>query len=545
MADSLEDGEGLSNEAQNCDLEADFPELSDFVANIDGEINDDHNLQHTTDSTPCLESIGTQNQSSGHLCQSLHQTPDFPSIALQPFPSPSAMSDGGECADYTSSERTSTDVGLTIHHDLFFRPTFLTIQVKYLLDHYSKNFLRIFSILDNKNTPWSSFHLPRALQCCSEPEVSGKSTPARSALLHAILSVSAYNLQCRHASQGQESAARKWAEVGLKYRMEALLFLKTSAGDPLVASTNAEYKELLAAMLSMVTVDVVSGDTRTCGLHLSGCESLIRARRRGGVKISSKTKALHRIFFYLRVMQDATEFTCSAFQPARTSTESHQSGPDDFETYLDPYEPLVDETFDSASYELIYGLPQSLLVLVHKTCSLLQKINTCNGAAFSPRMIPVCDQLEDDILEWPVEQEVARSERTRMDDRNCRILQHHIRAFHNATIIFFCRKIRFMNRKHLQQYVKAVICHLEEIKSIKGKEIINARPLLWPAFVAGEQAIDESTRGRFLKWFHIIEQHGVATAKLTRASLEEIWQRSSHNHLQAPIRVLHTQLMLT
>ncbi|GME49846.1 hypothetical protein FDECE_9932 [Neofusicoccum parvum] len=230
------------------------------------------------------------------------------------------------------------DFGLTIDQDLFFRPAFLTIQVKHLLDHYSKNVLRIFSILDNKNTPWSSFHLPRALQCCSELEVVGRSTPARSALLHAILSVSAYNLQCRHASQNQEAVARKWAEIGSKYRMQALDFLKTSAGDPLVATTNSEYKELLAAMLSMVTIDVVSGDTRTCDIHLNGCESLIRARKRAVVKTSSKTKALHRIFFYLRVMQDATELTCNAFQSSDHERGEHgRAGPDDFETYLDPW----------------------------------------------------------------------------------------------------------------------------------------------------------------------------------------------------------------
>ncbi|KAL1619155.1 arginine metabolism regulation protein II [Neofusicoccum ribis] len=365
-------------------------------------------------------------------------------------------------------------------------------------------------------------------------------------MLHAILSVSAYNLQCRHASQNQEAVARKWAEIGSKYRMQALDFLKTSAGDPLVATTNSEDKELLAAMLCMVTIDVVSGDTRTCGIHLNGCESLIKARKRAGVKISSKTEALHRIFFYLRVMQDATELTCNAFQsPDHERGERGRAGPDDFETYLEPCEQLADEGFDSASYELIYSLPQSLLVLVHKTCKLLQRMNRADAVTFQRLLMPACDQLEEEILDWPVEEEVAKLGGARMDKGNCVILQHHMRAFHNAAIIFFCRNIRFMDRRHLQQYVKAVIHHLDEIEKIKEKEMINAGPLLWPAFVAGEQAIDSSTRAQLVGWFNRIERHGVATAKLTRASLEETWERAARNHSQVPISVLHTQLMLT
>lgn len=516
-----------------------FPELNDFITTSDDDIVTDNYSQPATEVMPHPEISGGQCPNS----EQIPLAPLFQSVISEHFPSPAEQANRSQYTDETSPDQTNADCSLSIRSDLFFRPTFLTFQVKHLLDHYSRNVLRIFSILDNKNTPWSSFHLPRALQCCSELEVVGKSTPARSALLHAILSVSTYNLQCRHASENQDAVARKWAELGMKYRMEALQFLKTSAGNPLVATTNAEYKELLAAMLSMVTVDVVSGDTRTCGTHLNGCESLIKARRDDG-RGSAKTKALHRIFYYLQVMQDATELTCNAFRPANNHAGCSISDFNDAE-YLDLYEAPIDEKLDSASYELIYGLPQSLLVLLHKVCNLLQNINSSENAAIAPSLIQACDQLEDEILDWPVEEATARLKTTRLDEPNSLIIQHHVRAFHNAITIFFCRNIRLMNRRYLQGYVKNVISNLVEIEKIKEREMINAGPLLWPAFVAGEQALDHATREQFVHWFNVIEKHGVGTAKTTRASLEDIWQHSSHNHPQAPVGILHTQLMLT
>lgn len=182
------------------------------------------------------------------------QTPYFPPISMEP------LIHTPRASDFTDLHRAGQD-RRTHHSDiplehLLFRPTFLTVQVKYLLDHYSNNVLHIFSILDNKDTPWRNFHLPRAYQCCTELEVVGKSSPARSALLHAILSVSAFHLQNKHMHLNQTETAMKWANIASTHRFQALDYLTTSAADPLTASTNSEYKELLAAMLSMVTVDV-------------------------------------------------------------------------------------------------------------------------------------------------------------------------------------------------------------------------------------------------------------------------------------------------
>lgn len=283
-----------------------------------------------------------------------------------------------------------------------------------------------------------------------------------------------------------------------------------------------------------IILKVVAGDTKTCGIHLDGCLSLIRARRQTDVKLSSKTKALHRIFFYLRVMQKAMPTGCEAESTDGTMAShdnqdgGYQAGSEELETCLDAQESSQGE-FDSASWELIYGLPQGLIVLVWKTTKLLQELRhqATNPPAHdrTSTIATMCDQIEDEILDFPVEQAIARLDKAaNMSKGNRQILKHHIRAFHQATIIFFSRSVRFMHRRHLQQYVHAVLHHLNEIEAVKARAGINAQPILWPAFVAAAQAIYPAVRNEFARWFERIEQHGVGTSRRTREALEELWR---------------------
>lgn len=273
----------------------------------------------------------------------------------------------------------TTDLGRS---RILFNPTFLTVQVRLLLDHYCQHVLPIFSILENGNTPWRYFHLARSFQCSSEMEITGTSTAARKALLYAVLACSAYNLHSRYICQEQCDAAKCWARIAFNHRLQAVKCLRESAGTRGVASTNAEYKDLLAAMLSMVTIDVISGDTRTCGIHLDGCESLIVAylsHPSKSQKSSHTIRALHRIFFFLRSMQEGTLRMCDV-APAGIPNENSQARLqgrsnallEELESTL-----AIDEHREepvNSSCELIYGVPPKLLALLRRACRLLERL---------------------------------------------------------------------------------------------------------------------------------------------------------------------------
>ncbi|KAJ5272982.1 hypothetical protein N7478_008107 [Penicillium angulare] len=59
-------------------------------------------------------------------------------------------------------------------------------------------------------------------------------------------------------------------------------------------------------MLSMVTINVMSGDTSTCSVHLDGAEKLISHMNIQKSIFSRRTKSLHRIYLHLRVVYEST-----------------------------------------------------------------------------------------------------------------------------------------------------------------------------------------------------------------------------------------------
>lgn len=455
---------------------------------------------------------------------------------------------------YTRQDQVAaTDLGTS---RFLFNPTFLTVQIRLLLDHYCQHVLPIFSILENGNTPWRHLHLARSFQCSSELEITGTSTSARKALLYAVLACSAYNLHNRYLCQEQGDTLACWARVAFDHRLQAVKCLRESAAARDVASTNAEYKELLAAMLSMVTIDVISGDTRTCGTHLNGCESLIfayQSRPSKSRKFSHAVRALHRIFFFLRSMQDGTLHMCDVAPneiPNENSqvviTQGEPKGRSD--ALLKELESIlaIDEHRGepvSSSCELIYGVPPKLLALLRRACRLLPQRER---DVTSSNLMAACEQLEEDILEWPINDAVRHVDSWPLSAGNKLILQHHMRAFHQAIIIFFCRRVQRMHRRHVQQYVKTVIYHLKEIERIKQEQHIWAGPVLWPAFVAALEAISQDTEAEILQWFELIEKHGVGTARRTREALQKLWQgKGSINLYPTSADSFETPLIMT
>ena len=133
---------------------------------------------------------------------------------------------------------------------------FLNDEVKLLLRNYASKVLPIFSPLDISNTPWKLLHLPCALQCSIELEILGHSAPSKRALLHTILTISAYNLRNTDVSENQSEARVRWNRVASRYKGEALKLLETCVSDSSTKPPNAVYNEILAAMLAMVTIDV-------------------------------------------------------------------------------------------------------------------------------------------------------------------------------------------------------------------------------------------------------------------------------------------------
>lgn len=135
-------------------------------------------------------------------------------------------------------------------------PSGLSSQERFLMHHYTNRVVYLFSVLDNPKSPWKTVHLPRALQSAGELAVQGSTSEIRNSLRNALLSISAFCLSNDHRIQAHHDESRKWAQAATCYRGKAIRHLKEAVNSGFSSESRPKYKECLATMLSMVTINV-------------------------------------------------------------------------------------------------------------------------------------------------------------------------------------------------------------------------------------------------------------------------------------------------
>ncbi|KAK5417732.1 arginine metabolism regulation protein II [Exophiala xenobiotica] len=334
----------------------------------------------------------------------------------------------------------------------------------------------------------------------------------------------------------------KWQRKALQLRYKAIGLLRDSVEYDLHAKTRPKYKELLATMLSMITIDVASGDTGTCGVHLKGCEQLIRSARKSKTKYSAKARALHRIFFYLRTIHASTtldkDISCRSPSQEHISSESGTLEQDDFlrdlaaddDTWLDMRE---NDPKDMTSCDHIYGVPQSLLVLMRKAVRVVQLVSRFRrsnpGLLYSTSLARKCDEVDEEILDWPIDRELSLCPTMTRGDEAAKIVEHQTRAFHDALVLYFSQHVRLMHHRHLKPYVERVVYHLEEIERIKDGSNFFAGALFWPAFIAASEAFDPTLQARFMTRFERAKIYGLHSLWGGNALALEVWNKDGTN----------------
>lgn len=126
----------------------------------------------------------------------------------------------------------------------------------FLMRHYAERVCHLFCVIDTVKSPWKTIHLPRALQSMGELSVTGKTSTVRSALCNALLSISAWYLSNDHQRHQNTELGQRWAGVAAKYGYNAIAMLKRAVELDMYSSPKPKYKEFLASMLSMVTINV-------------------------------------------------------------------------------------------------------------------------------------------------------------------------------------------------------------------------------------------------------------------------------------------------
>lgn len=128
-------------------------------------------------------------------------------------------------------------------------------DVKVLLSNYMYRVVDTFAIIKSPKNPWKIIHLPRAVQIAGELTLIGSTTTVRLALFNAILAVSSFYManDPQHLQQ-----IPKWTQLASNFRSRAIVFLNRAINEEVDMTPRPKYKELLAATLTMITVDVIT-----------------------------------------------------------------------------------------------------------------------------------------------------------------------------------------------------------------------------------------------------------------------------------------------
>lgn len=287
----------------------------------------------------------------------------------------------------------------------------------------------------------------------------------------------------------------------------------------------------------------MSGDTSTCGIHLDGAFRFMNHIRSSKSKYSSKARSLHRIYFYLRVIYDST--ACRNISSSNNCVNDTPPSPEaDFGTALSVS--LLDNEVDTdqdpgtgksvlnhitapkahqvGEYECVYGVPQSLLILLARTTDLIDQVTTSrhhSGSSIPLELASQCDKLESAIIDW----ESPSPTSTDTTSPSAAIIQKTTLAFHNALIIYFAQHIRLLHHSYLTSHILLVLSSIEAIETIKSDSNIPSAPLYWPAFIAGSEAFEKGLQERFREWYVRVEPYRLASVRSGIDVLREIWGR--------------------
>ncbi|GEQ66416.1 hypothetical protein JCM33374_g79 [Metschnikowia sp. JCM 33374] len=438
--------------------------------------------------------------------------------------------------------------------------TALSVQplTRYLLNYYVTQVADLMTVIPLTENPWKTIYFPRALMAIGELSALGKTSIAKNALLNALLAVSAFNLQSKFTKNSDQM--KFYLNLGIRLRNQASLFVKAlldSHGDTqngiarCVASE--KYKDILCAVMSMISVDLVWGTMQDTNFYIKWCEKVIYTKMTNKKKLSAKGKILHRIFSSLKLIQDST---CLDVVNIKEDFKMTSQFGHDVKMRFDA-DLLDNKTKGNIKYimdgsvksspmfvnkklintnkndenfatDALYGLPNSLISLFSETVQLLRKKIyhrdefNAKPENFDQQRVALKTKLQNWKLDWKLYEGTDETHIffTSMHEATF----HHIMSFYHALSIYFDRLIDEIEPEKVQEKVATTLQHLNSIQRLIAKDEAHIIPLFWQGFIAGCEATSIELQMGFKKWGADIAQY-LGSYWGARQIMLEVWRR--------------------
>lgn len=450
---------------------------------------------------------------------------------------------------------------------------------RFLLKYYYQNVADLMTVVALTTNPWKTQYFPRALKAIGDLAGLGYTSNSRNSLLNALLAVSCFNLKSKFNKNSHES--QFFLTHGITFRTQASNFLRACLNETV---SRERYKDVLIAILSMNSIDVVWGTMADCQHHLAICEDFVESRMKLRPKISQKAKALHRIFSFLKLIQDSTALDKVrekeiAIRDSLTENDKEDAdGGDDEEDseLLDKndgqyreslnksdgkihiefvknsslastsagttplFTNIASESYytdeprrldtDILSTDALYGLPNSI-ILLFSDCVRLVRHNeyyTMNNMPLPRQFTNICLKYEKRLLKWTSEWDFHKSDSKTFIDDTIEGVYHHTMSFYNSLIIYYFTMARSLDYQFLQSYVAKVLYHLQSLSHSIQYKNVKIVPLIWQGFIAGCASIDKESQDEFKKWAATLAANGMGSYWGARQIMFEVWRRRTN-----------------
>ncbi|OJJ31371.1 hypothetical protein ASPWEDRAFT_187257 [Aspergillus wentii DTO 134E9] len=391
-----------------------------------------------------------------------------------------------------------------------------------LLKHFHKAVTPQLTVVTPKKTPWEILNVPAAMETLGQLTALGSDgiSHARLANFYSLQACSAIHL----TGMAEPSSKDYWRRISDQAYTEAKHHMKLSLSKESEGPNKAKFKDQMMALYGVAECAIFSCQQRDARCYLMDAERLLRSRGLCKKRISRKVRLLVNVYTWLRIVGESTyvlhnyssiesfvETMNERCRPRESIVRDINSGIrlDDFLLFEDvehnlnidePKDRRVDipdihlqdsrKSSESLSYE-VYGMSETWLSLVSQTTRLANVLDALRSAQDAE--LPVAHhvvaavQRREVRLENVIQSFVARS---CADSKHT----HIIRALNSGLVILFYRRVRRVHPAILGGQVDKAIAALDAFYSSRDDECTPGPGTLWPAFMAGCEAITKVQR---------------------------------------------------
>ncbi|EON66466.1 hypothetical protein W97_05564 [Coniosporium apollinis CBS 100218] len=454
-------------------------------------------------------------------------------------------------------------------------------DIQALLKHFQDHVIAQMAALPiGSKSPWKILNLSSAVETLAEMTfLGGKNVKhAHAANLYGLLACSAYHL-ASNPSIASSRSVEHWEQTVVQTSRKAKEHLQKSLQAELQGPNKAKYKDQLTAILSLMAFAVISGNQKDARCCMIDAERLLRHRGLAKREISRKARLLHHIYTWVRIVGEST-YVIHDYQSygplvntindrgdsRRTDTSKthtgHNARLDDFlrlkahqsDSDLEIEDPKDSEVglhdihledsreFSDHMYLQIYGIPETWLSLVSQTTRLANVMDAVKASSKETSMGLLESlekrgaRLENMICSFASKTlsttSLQLTEGNNDSGQSSQFPQcmtpndQMLRALNSALVIFFYRRIRNVNPWILQGHVDDVIQALQEFDTALLRQGLEGPGTMWPAFMAGCEAMAASKRDALMRWIEKgSSKSGLYGFKAAKEMMAELWRR--------------------